>query len=138
MSSEIWQLQDCIEVMMRCCERILSSAKGQDRSTLVMDTIPHSAILWNAHLMGWGVYSLPKEIHEIYPHIDWSLIMALGYGIEKTEAHWDIDDEVIWFLIEDIIPKLLPVLQEMQRALPHQEEGEQKELVSGAQEIKAG
>ena len=122
MSSKIWPVPKCVEVMMRCCKRILSSAEGQDRSTLLKDTIPHDAILWNIHLMGWGVYSLSKEVCEVYPQVNWALIMALGYGIEKTEVCWDIDNEVVWFLIEDVIPKLLPVLEEMQQTFSGQEE----------------
>ena len=122
MPHRMWSEQKSVEVMMECCKRILSVAEGHDRSTLLEGGVPHDAILWDIRLMGWGVYSLTKEVCQVYPLAKWKLIMALGYGIEKAEGRWDIDYEVVWFLIEDAIPKLLPVLEEMQNTFSQEEE----------------
>ena len=128
-----WGFHECVEELIAACERTLSTTKDIDKSTFLPNTDPYEAVRWNMHCMGCAVFDLPRELFDVYPKLDWKFILAMGYGAERTYLEWNVADEVLWRLIEETIPKLLPTLKKIQsmQGVCEEEDGESVESSHG-------
>ena len=105
-----------VNEMVKCCEEILSDTKGLDQKRFFADRWIFFSTLLNLIRIGWAAHSLPRSMFDLYPRINRRRIVAVGYILEKHRSSWNIEDKLIWLMVQETIPKLLPVLKTLQRS----------------------
>ena len=112
MSSDAGREQDpfiSIRNMVDFCENIISWTDGVDFAAFTSNTILYHATLWNIALIGEAVTNVSDEIEAAHPEVPWgSIVSARNHIIHR---YWGIRDDLIWEIVADDLPVLLPLLQ---------------------------
>ena len=82
--------------------------QGMDRDAFIADGLTYPATLRNLELIGEAATHIPDEVREAYPKIPWRAIV--GTRNRLAHGYLGIRDDVIWTIIQDAVPKLLPEL----------------------------
>ena len=95
--------------MLEFGEKVLAYTDGLDQNAFVSDGRTYDATLRNIELLGEAATNIPDDVQEAHPVIPWHAIK----GVRNRLAHGylDISDSVIWSIVEDAIPELLPHLR---------------------------
>ena len=95
--------------MIDFCERVLDYTAGLDRSSFVASAMTYDAVLRNLELIGEASTHIPEAVRDAHPEIPWRAIV--GARNRLAHSYLLIDDEIIWTMIEDAVPSLLPALR---------------------------
>ena len=98
-----------VQDMIEFCESVLSYTEGLDQRTFVADRRTYDATLRNLELIGEAATHVPHEVREAHGEIPWHAIVGTRNRLAHGYLH--ISDHVIWSIIEDAIPELLPSLR---------------------------
>ena len=92
-------------------ERVLSYTDGLTEDAFIADGLIYDATLRNIQLIGEAATHIPDEVREAYPDVPWRAVV----GVRNRLAHsyLDISDKIIWSVIQDAIPDLLPKLRQL-------------------------
>ena len=100
-----------IQDMIEFSEKVLSYTEGMDQDAFIADGLTYDATLRNLELIGEAATHIPSEVREAYPEIPWRAIV--GARNRLAHAYLGIRDDVIWTIIQDAVPKLLPALRNL-------------------------
>ena len=100
-----------IQDMIEFGEKVLSYTEGMDQDAFIADGLTYDATLRNLELIGEAATHIPIEVREAYPEIPWRAIV--GARNRLAHAYLGIRDDVIWTIIQDAVPKLLPALRNL-------------------------
>ena len=100
-----------IQDMIEFSEKVLSYTEGMDQDAFVAEGLTYDATLRNLELIGEAATHIPSEVREAYPEIPWRAIV--GARNRLAHAYLGIRDDVIWTIIQDAVPKLLPALRKI-------------------------
>ncbi len=100
-----------IRDMVEFAEKVLKYTSGFDQETLLADGLVYDAALHNIQLIGEAARHVPIDAREAHPEIPWHAI--IGTRNRLAHAYLDISISVIWSIIEDAIPALLPHLRSL-------------------------
>ncbi len=117
----IFYLRDMIEF----AEKVLTYTSGLDQETLLADDLVYDAALRNIQLIGEAARHVPIDAREAHPEIPWHAI--IGTRNRLAHAYLDISDSVIWSIIEDAIPALLPQLRSLIAAYEAERDSDSRE-----------
>lgn len=106
-----------IRDMIEFCEKVLSYSSGKSRDEFLADGIRYDATLRNLELIGEAATHVPNEVREANREIPWRLI--IGERNQLAHAYMSINHNIIWGIIRDAVPALLP---ELRRILAEAEE----------------
>ena len=95
--------------MIDFCERVLDYTAGLDRASFVASAMTYDAVLRNLELIGEAATHIPEAVRDAHPEIPWRAIV--GARNRLAHSYLLIDDEIIWTMIEDAVPSLLPALR---------------------------
>lgn len=104
-----------LDDMIGCAERVLTYTADLDQAAFVASPLHRDATIRNLELIGEAATHVPDAVRAATPQIPWRLIIATRNRL----IHGDlgIDDDLLWSIIRDYVPALLPQLREL-RALP--------------------
>ena len=97
--------------MIEFCEKILAYTKGIDQAAFVADALTYDASLRNLELVGEAATHVPIAVREEHPEISWRTIT--GARNRLAHAYLSVDDDLIWDIIQNDIPKLLAALRDL-------------------------
>ena len=100
-----------IQDMIDFAEKVLSYTDGLDLNTFIADERNYDATMRNLELIGEAATHVPSEVRAAYPDIPWRAIV--GARNRLAHSYLTISDNVIWTIIQDAIPKLLPDLRNL-------------------------
>ena len=100
-----------IQDMIELGQKVLSYTEGMDQDAFIADGRTYDATLRNLELIGEAATHIPIEVREAYPEIPWRAIV--GARNRLAHAYLGIRDDVIWTIIQDAVPKLLPALRNL-------------------------
>ena len=100
-----------IEDMLRFAEKALAYTEGLDRAAFIADERTYDATLRNIELIGEAATHVPHEVQHAHPGVPWHAIV--GARNRLAHGYLQISDSVIWSIIEDAIPALLPELRDI-------------------------
>ncbi|MCY4449676.1 MAG: DUF86 domain-containing protein [Chloroflexi bacterium] len=106
-----WRLY--IQDMLACGEKVLAYAEGMTQTAFVADSRTYDAVLRNLELIGEAATHVPVDVRESTPQVEWRNII----GVRNRVAHGylGIDDDVVWDIIQNNVPRLLPELRRLLR-----------------------
>ena len=97
--------------MLRFAEKALAYTEGLDQAAFLADERTYDATLRNIELIGEAANHIPIEVQRAHPDIPWHAIV--GARNRLAHGYLQISDSVIWSIIEDAIPALLPELRDI-------------------------
>jgi uncharacterized protein with HEPN domain len=97
--------------MIEFGEKIRAYTSEMDQATFVADALTYDATLRNLELIGEAATCIPSAIRDEHPEIPWRAI--IGARNRLAHAYLSMDDDLIWTMIQDAIPKLLPALRDL-------------------------
>ena len=108
-----WRLY--IEDMISCGEKLLAYTEGMTHAAFLADSRTYDAVLRNLELIGEAATHVPIGVRESSPQVEWRNII----GVRNRVAHGylGIDDDVIWDIIQNNIPRLLAELRRFLNAI---------------------
>ena len=98
-----------VQDMIDFCGRVLSYTEGLDQRTFLADRRTYDATLRNLELVGEAATHVPSEVRKAHPDIPWHAIM--GTRNRLAHGYLRISDNVVWSIIQDAIPELVPSLR---------------------------
>ena len=100
-----------IQDMLEFGENVLSLTDGLDKGAFVGDMRTYAATLRYIELVGEAATHVPDDVRESHSDIPWRAIIGARNRLAHSYLH--IDDGVIWSIIQDSIPDLLPKLRKI-------------------------
>lgn len=97
-----------IEDMIRFTEKAIAYCAGLNRTTFVTNTLVYDATLRNLELIGEAATRIPAPVREGYPDIPWRQVIATRNRL--IHGYLGIDDDILWSIIRDDLPRLLDQL----------------------------
>ena len=104
-----WRLY--VQDMIDFGEKVLAFTEGLNQGEFVSDVLIYDATLRNIELIGEAATHVPDEIRKENAHIPWRVI--IGTRNRVAHAYLGIDDDVIWSIIQEDVPALLPRLRRL-------------------------
>lgn len=98
-----------IQDMIEFGEKVLAYTAGMDQEAFTTDRLTYDATLRNLQLIGEAATRIPDEVRQNHSEIPWHAII----GIRNRLAHsyLAISDSIIWGVIQEAVPDLLPALR---------------------------
>ena len=107
MSEQSWDIY--VLDMIERCDRILTYTAGRDRDQVFETRIVLDATLWNIGILGEAANHVPREVQREHAEIPWRMI--IDSRNRTIHGYGDLDEDVIWDIITNDIPALMPQLR---------------------------
>ena len=105
-----------IQDMIEFSEKVLTYSNELDQATFLADGLIYDATLRNLQLIGEAATHIPIEVRKAHPDIPWHAIVGTRNRLAHSYLH--ISDDIIWSIIQDAIPNLLPALRNLLDSTP--------------------
>ncbi len=111
MSEREWRFY--LDDMIGFAERVLSYTEGLDQARFEASGLNYDATVRNLELLGEAASHIPPEIRAAHQAIPWRQIIATRNRL--IHGYLGIDNDILWSIIEQDIPSLLPQLQNLKK-----------------------
>ena len=95
--------------MIEFAEKVQLFTDGMDQDTFISDALTYDATLRNLELIGEAATHIPEVIREAHPEIPWRTVVGTRNRI--AHGYLGIDNDIVWDIIQNDIPALLPALR---------------------------
>ena len=102
-----------VQDMLGFAETVLEYTSGLDMETFVANRRTYDATLRNIQLIGEAASHVPEHVREAHPSIPWRAM--IGTRNRLAHAYLHISDAILWSVIQDAIPNLVPQLRSLLR-----------------------
>ena len=102
-----WRLY--VNDMIEFAEKVQLYTDGIDQDAFLSDALTYDATLRNLELIGEAATHVPDTVRKAHPEIPWTAIIAVRNRL--AHGYMGIDNDIIWSLILDAVPALLPALR---------------------------
>ena len=100
--------------MIEFCERIRDYTAGYEKAAFIEDSLVYDATIRNLELIGDAAGHVSQSFRDRYPDVPWQEIVGLRNRL--IHGYESIDNDNIWWLVRDVVPKLLPALRDLMHA----------------------
>ena len=100
-----------VEDMINFCQRIGDYTAGLDKATFIASAMPYDATLRNIELIGEAAAHIPETVRNTHREIPWRTIV--GTRNRLIHAYPGIDNDIVWDIICNDVPALLPALRNL-------------------------
>ncbi len=100
-----------LDDMIACAEKVIVYTEGLDQARFTGSGLNYDATLRNLELIDEAATHIPGETRTANPLIPWRQIVATRNRL--IHGYLGIDDDTLWSIIRDDIPRLLPALQSL-------------------------
>jgi len=106
-------MRDARELLMDILEAIQRIEKytREGREKFDADELVQTWVIRHLQIIGEAARKLPSEIKEKYPEVPWSKIIGMRHIL--THQYFDIDEEVVWAVVEKDLIELKNQIQEI-------------------------
>ena len=100
-----------VQDMIEFGEKVLAYTEGLDQESFITDGLTYDATLRNLQLMGEAATHIPDKIRQAHSEIPWHAI--IGTRNRLAHSYLAISDNIIWGVIQEAVPDLLPELRKL-------------------------
>jgi uncharacterized protein with HEPN domain len=115
--SRSWEL--FLRDMREAAQKVIRYTEERQMEAFVADEMAYDATLRNLEILGEAAKSIPGEVRQLHPEVDWRGVAGLRDIL--AHAYFALDNETLWKIVRTDIPRLLDLLQEMEEKLDHKE-----------------
>lgn len=94
--------------------------EGFDYQRLLEDKLVSKAIGMCILNIGEGVKNLPTDFHDQNADVPWKSIVAMRNRV--AHGYHSLDYEIVWGIVKNDVPQLIPVIQKELRRMREKEE----------------
>jgi len=94
--------------MREAAARILRYTQGMAEADFRADQQAVDACVWNLTVLGEAARHIPERVTQAYPQIPWPQVRGIRNRI--VHAYDEIDLEIIWNVVRNELPPLVPLL----------------------------
>lgn len=105
--SDFIRLKHMLEAAYIC----LQFGEGKEKIDLKTDQMLSFAIIRALEIFGEAASRISNEFQKSHTHVPWKAI--IGMRNRLIHAYFDIDYDIVWAAINDEIPLIIPVLEEL-------------------------
>lgn len=105
-----------LDDMIAFAEKALAYTAGFGQADFVANELHYDATLRNLELIGEAATRIPTDIRDAYPEIPWRRIIATRNRL--IHAYLGIDNDIIWSIVQDDLPKLVAQLVSLRDQYP--------------------
>ncbi len=98
-----------LDDMIGFAEKVIAYTDGLDQPAFVSSGLNYDATVRNLELIGEAATHIPEELRKAHPHIPWRLVIATRNRL--IHGYLGIDNDTLWSIIQDEVPKLLSQLK---------------------------
>lgn len=98
--------------ILQSCDRIGRYCQGMTRERLLADERTYDAVVRNLEVIGEAAKHLPDEVRAHIPQIEWRKVAGMRDWL--AHAYFGIDEDILWDVVENKIPKLKLAVQAYQ------------------------
>lgn len=98
--------------MTSFAENVLVYTRGLSQADFVLNRLVFDATLRNLELIGEAATHIPEDVRKNHQEIPWRMIIATRNKL--IHGYLGIDDDILWSIVRDDIPALLPLLKSLQ------------------------
>ena len=102
--------------MVECARKIERFTGQRTLDEFVADEMAYDAVLRNLEVLGEAAKSIPQEVRERFPDVDWKRVAGLRDVL--AHAYFALDDETLWRIARHDVRRLLPLLERIVEANP--------------------
>ncbi len=100
-----------VQDMIDFGEKVLAYTEGLDQKAFIADGLTYDATLRNLQLIGEAATHIPDEVRQTHSEVPWHAI--IGTRNRLAHAYIAISDSIIWDIIQEAVPDLLPALRKL-------------------------
>lgn len=100
-----------VQDMIDFGEKVLAYTDGLDQEAFIAYGLTYDATLRNLQLIGEAARHIPDEVRQSHSEIPWHAI--IGTRNRLAHSYLAISDSIIWGVIQEAVPDLLPALRNM-------------------------
>ncbi|MDY0329782.1 MAG: DUF86 domain-containing protein [Thiomonas sp.] len=100
-----------LEDMIGFAEKVLVYTQGLDQAGFEASGLNYDATLRNLELIGEAATHIPEPARQAHPEIPWRMVIATRNRL--IHGYLGIDNDTLWSIIQDDVPKLLQQLKSM-------------------------
>jgi uncharacterized protein with HEPN domain len=93
-----------------------SSVSNRQLEAFVADEMAYDATLRNLEVLGEAAKSIPEEIRQRHPDVDWRGLAGLRDVL--AHAYFALDDPTLWKIVQVDIPRVIELLGPIEQELP--------------------
>ena len=109
-----------VQDMIEFSENVLTYTNELEQAAFLADGLTYDATLRKLQLIGEAATHIPIEVRKAHPDIPWHAIVGTRNRLAHGYLH--ISDDIIWSIIQDAIPNLLPALRNLLDSTPEASE----------------
>lgn len=103
-----------VDDMIDFCETVLAYTQDFDQEAFIASRLHFDATVRNVELIGEAATHIPEEIKKLAPDIPWRQVVATRNRL--IHGYLGIDNDTLWSIVREDIPRLLPHLLELKSA----------------------
>ena len=100
-----------VQDMIEFGEKVLAYTDGLDQEAFIADGLTYDATLRNLQLIGEAATHIPDEVRQAHSEVPWHAI--IGTRNRLAHSYLAISDSIIWGVIQEAVPDLLPALRNL-------------------------
>jgi uncharacterized protein with HEPN domain len=105
-----------VDDMMVCAEKVLAYCANLDQQAFVATPLVYDATLRNLEIIGEAATRIPDEVRQAHPQVPWRMLVATRNRL--IHGYLGIDNDTLWSIVRDEVPKLLTQLRELRQQQP--------------------
>lgn len=102
-----------LDDMIGFSRKVLAYSDGLDQTGFMVSGLNYDATLRNLELIGEAATHIPADVRVAHPEIPWRMIIATRNRL--IHGYLGIDNDMLWSIIQDEVPGLLPLLEAIKR-----------------------
>ncbi len=100
-----------VDDMLTFATKVLAYTKGLNKRQFIEHEMVYDAVLRNLELIGEAAAHIPDDVRADHPDIPWRMIVATRNRV--IHAYLGIDQDTIWSIVQDDVPRLLESLKKL-------------------------
>lgn len=113
-TERVWHFY--IDDMIGCAEKVLAYCAGLDQQAFITSPLVYDATVRNLEIIGEAATRIPEEVRQAHPHVPWRMLVATRNRL--IHGYLGIDNDTLWSIISDEVPKLMVQLRELRQQQP--------------------
>jgi uncharacterized protein with HEPN domain len=112
--SRSWEL--FLHDMLEAARKVIRFTADRQLESFVADEMAYDATLRNLEVIGEAAKSIPEEVRQRCPELDWRGLAGLRDVL--AHAYFALDDPTLWKIVQIDIPRVIELLGPIERELP--------------------